>query len=127
MIAIYLWANALLYAVFSLLCSLRLTATSQSMGFLALDRGGRSEFLTVYGGMELGLALMFAWLAWRPELHRTGLAIALLIYAPMVIFRLIGWIRLWPVQHTTLGTGLLEIALLLIALILWFAFRRAAT
>ncbi len=125
MIAIYLWANALLYAMFAALCSLKLTATSQSMGFLSLDRGGRSEFLTVYGGMELGLALMFAWMAWRPALNRTGLAIALLIYAPIVAFRLIGWIRLWPVQRTTLATGLLEIALLVIGLILWFMLRPA--
>lgn len=125
MIAIYLWANALLYAVFAALCTLKLSTTSQSMGFLSLDSGGRSEFLTVYGGMELGLALVFAWMAWRPLLNRTGLTVALLIYGPIVAFRLIGWIRLWPVQRTTLATGLLEIALLVIALALWFASRRS--
>lgn len=125
MIAIYLWANALLYAVFAALCTLKASATSQSMGYLSLDRGGRSEFLTVYGGMELGLALVFAWMAWRPVLNRTGLAIALLIYVPIVAFRLIGWVRLWPVQRTTLGTGLLEMALLVIGLGLWFSTRNS--
>ncbi|MEP6900024.1 MAG: DUF4345 domain-containing protein, partial [Rhodanobacter sp.] len=118
MIALYLWANALLYAIFAALCSLRLSVTSRSMGFLSLDRGGQSEYLTVYGGLQLGLALVFAWMAWRPELQRTGLAVALLVYAPIVAFRLIGWLRLWPVQRVTLATGMLEAALLLIALLL---------
>jgi hypothetical protein len=43
MIAIYLWVNALPYAALTTLCSLKLSATSQSMGFLWLDRGVRSD------------------------------------------------------------------------------------
>ncbi len=126
MISLYLWANALLYAVFAALCSLKLTATSRSMGFLSLDRGGQSEYLTVYGGLQLGLALVFAWMAWRPELQRTGLAVALLVYLPIVAFRVIGMARLWPVQRVTLGTGMLEIVLLMIGLVLWFVTRTPA-
>lgn len=118
--------NVLLYAVFAARCTLKASATTQSTGFLSFDHGGRSEFLTVYDGMELGLALMFSWMAWRPLLNRTGLAIALLICAPMVAFRLIGCIRLWPVQRTTLATGAPEIALLLTDLLLWFVYRPAA-
>ena len=60
-------------------------------------------------------------MAWRPELQRTGLAVALLIYAPTVLFRCIGFMRLWPVPRITLATGTLEMALLLIGLALWFA------
>lgn len=63
MVASYLWVNALLYAVIAGLCAIKLAATSQSMGFLSRDRGGLSGFLTVFGGMELGLALLFAGMA----------------------------------------------------------------
>ncbi|WP_158882328.1 DUF4345 domain-containing protein [Rhodanobacter sp. L36] len=126
MVAWYLWINALLYVVFAALCSLRPEVTSGSIGFLSLNRGGQSEFLAVYGGLELGLALVFAWMAWRPELQRTGLAIALLIYAPTVLFRCVGVMRLWPVPRMTLATGALEMALLLIGLALWFATKPTA-
>lgn len=125
MIALYLWANALLYVAFAALCSLRPAATSRSIGFLSLNRGGLAEYLTVYAGMEFGLGLMFAWMALRPELHRVGLVVALMIYGPIVLFRWINVIRLWPVPRITLGTGVLEAVLFFTALILWWITRPA--
>lgn len=125
MITLYLWANALLYVVFAALCSLRAAATSRSIGFLSLDQGGLTEYLTVYGGMEFGLGLMFAWMALRPGLHRVGLVVALMIYGPIVVFRWVNVIRLWPVPRITLGTGALEAALFVIALVLWWISRPA--
>lgn len=125
MIALYLWSNALLYVVFAALCSLRPAATSRSIGFLSLNQGGLAEYLTVYAGMEFGLGLMFAWMALRPELHRVGLVVALMIYGPIVLFRWINVIRLWPVPRITLGTGVLEAGLFFTALILWWITRPA--
>lgn len=126
MIALYLWVNALFYVVFAALCALRPAATSKSIGFLSLNQGGLTEYLTVYGGMEFGLGLMFAWMALRPELHRVGLVVALLIYGPIVLFRWINVIRLWPVPTITLATGALEATLFLVALVLWWISRQAA-
>jgi hypothetical protein len=125
MAAIYLWLNAAIYSIFAVLCTVRATATSQSIGFTALNNGGMAEYVTVYGGMELGLGIIFAWLAYRPELHRTGIVLALALYAPLVIFRWISVARYWPVQGLTLGTGVLETTLLVLAVALWFAQRNA--
>jgi hypothetical protein len=80
----------------------------------------------MYGGMELGPTLMFAWMAWRQVLNRSGWAIVLLIYASIVAFRLIGWIRRWPAQRVRFATRLLEIALLVSSSVLWFGYRLAA-
>lgn len=123
MTAIYLWVNAAIYGIFAIFCTVRASATSTSIGFVSLNNGGMAEFVTVYGGMELGLGLIFAWLAWRPELHRTGLILALALYAPLVIFRWISVAKYWPVQALTLGTGALETMLLLMAIALWMAQR----
>jgi len=119
MTALYLWVNAVIYGVFAILCTIRADATSKSIGFLSLNNGGMAEYVTVYGGMELGLGIIFAWLAYRPELHRTGIVLALALYAPLVIFRWISVARYAPVQALTLGTGALETTLLLLAIALW--------
>ena len=125
MTAIYLWVNAAIYGIFAILCTVKASATSKSIGFLSLSNGGMAEYVTVYGGMELGLGLIFAWLAWQPALHRTGIVLALALYAPLVIFRWISVARYWPVQGLTLGTGALETTLLVLAVALWLVQRNA--
>lgn len=126
MTGLYLWLNAALYATFAVWCSLLATQTSQSLGYTALNSSGRSEYLTVYGGLQLGLALFFAWVAYRPEMHRTGLVLALAIYLPLVIMRWMSIARYWPVERLTLGVGTLEFIMLVIAVWLWYQSRLAA-
>lgn len=123
LIAIYLWANAALYALFAVWCALRLDATSQSLGYSSLNSSGRSEYLTVYAGLQLGLAVFFAWTASRPELQRAGLTLALAMYAAIVVFRWSSVLRYWPVERLTLVVGVLETILLSAAIVLWFLQR----
>lgn len=119
MTAVYLWANAVIYGVFAIMCMLRPIVTSRGVGFLNLSPGGMAEFITVYGGLELGLGIFFAWTAYRAERHRSGLMLALALYLPIVVFRWINVARQWPVAQVTLGTGMLETVLLLLAIALW--------
>lgn len=121
MAAIYLWFNAVVYAGFALLCTLRLDATSRSLGYETLSRSGHSEYITVYGGLQWGLALIFAFFAMRPELHRPGLIVALLLYLPIVVHRLLSLARFAPVAKLTYGVAALEVAMLLAAVALWYA------
>jgi hypothetical protein len=120
MIAAYLWINAAMYAVFSLWCALRLDGTAQNLGYLTLSNSGRSEYSTVYGGLQWGLGLVFAWLAFKPELHRTGLLVALALYAPIVLHRSISLLRFGPVEALTKAVAGLEWAMLVAAAVLWF-------
>ncbi len=122
----YLWFNAAMYAVFALWCALRLDSTAQNLGYTALSNSGRSEYFTVYGGLQWGLALVFAWLAFKPELHRTGLLVALALYAPLVLHRSISLLRFGPVETLTRAVAGLEIAMLVIAAALWFLGRSRA-
>lgn len=122
MASFYLYFNTILYAVFALWCTFAPAQTAKAVGYDALSRSGESEYLVVYGGLQFGLALFFYYCARAGE-QRTGLILALALYAPIVLYRCVTVARQWPVAPTTLGTGVLEIALLLGALAAWWRLR----
>jgi hypothetical protein len=115
MAAIYLYCNAALYLLFAVWITLSPWQTAPNIGYTGLSSGGRSEYLVVYGGLQVGLALFFAWTAHSSGLHRAGLVFALLLYAPIVLYRSITVARFWPVASTTLAVAALEIVLLVAA------------
>ena len=121
--AVYLYLNAVLYVVFALWCTVAPAATAAGIGYTGLTNGGRSEYLVVYGGLELGLAIAFWMLAREPAWNRAGVLVAAAIYGPIVAYRLVTVIRYWPVGPMTLGTGVLEASLLAWALLLLRAAR----
>lgn len=121
MTAIYLWVNAAMYAVFALWCAVSLDKTSANLGYTALSNSGRSEYFTVYGGLQWGLGLAFAYFAMKPELHRVGVVFALAVYAPIVLHRTISLLRFGPVETMTKAVAGLEIVMLVLAVVLWFA------
>lgn len=120
MTAAYLWINAVLYAVFGVMCAINPRGTARALGYSLSTQGGLSEYLTVYGGLQFGLAAFFAWVATREDLHQAGLVLALALYIPIVLFRWISVARLWPVDRMTITVGVLEAVLLVIALLLWW-------
>ena len=93
------------------------------MGYTQLDASGRSEYLTVYGGLQLGLAGVFAWSAVSGE-TRFGLVLALGIYLAIVAFRVASMLRNRPVSSVTRAVAMLEAVLLAMALALWFGGAR---
>lgn len=122
MTALYLWINAVLYAVLAAWCTLMPMQTSKAIGFLELSSSGKSEYAVIYGGMQFGFAFLFAWTALSGN-HRFGLIFALSLYLPILLFRVISVTRLWPVSSATLLTGALEIVLLAAAMLLWMFSR----
>ncbi len=121
MAAFYLYANAVLYLVFAIWCTVGMSRTAPAMGFAALTSGGRSEYLAIYGGLQIGLAVAFWLLARNPEWHKPGILFALVLYAPIVVFRLISLARYLPVGNVTLATAALEVVLLAIGAWLYFS------
>ena len=121
---IYLALNAALYLIFALWMTFLPTQTAAAVGYTALNNAGRSEFLVVYGGLQLGLAAFFAWAAWTPGMHRAGIVFALCLYLPIAVYRLVTVARFWPVSKTTLMVGGLEVLLLIGAVILYAGARR---
>lgn len=120
MVVGFLYLNALLFAAFAAWCTLAPQRTAAAIGLQGLTAAGQSEYLTIYGGLQLGLGLFFFYLARTGE-QRLGLLFALALYVPIVAFRLVTLVRLWPVGGTTLAVAGLEVALLLASAGLWFA------
>lgn len=118
MTAGYLYLNALLYFTFGVWMTLSPWKTAASVGYQELSAGGRSEFLTIYGGLQIGLAAFFALAASVGEFHSAGVLFALCLYVPLVFYRAITIVKYWPVKNNTLMIGALELALALGAIAL---------
>ena len=110
--AVYLWLNSALYLLFAIWVTLSPWRTAANIGFEKLSAAGRSEYLVVYGGMELGFALFFAITALSDQYRRIGLIFALCLYVPIVLYRVITVPLFWPVASTTLVVAGLELVLL---------------
>lgn len=84
----FLWLNALMYVAFAAWCTLLPTKTSEAIGFAFTKASGKSEYITVYGGLEMGLALFFLFAALSPSLRTAGLLFALLLYGCLALWRI---------------------------------------
>jgi uncharacterized membrane protein len=110
--------------VFAVWCTLKASNTATSLGYVALNNSGRSEYLVIYGGLQAGLAVMFFLVARDAAFHKLGMLISVGVYAPIVLYRLLTIWKHSPVSTMTLAVGALEIVLLIVAL--WLAIRADA-
>ncbi len=117
----YLYVNSILYLLFAVWCTVGWQSTSNRLGYLTLSNGGTSEYLVIYGGLQVGLAILFFLLARNASYFKLGLLISIGFYAPIVIYRVVTVLANWPVSGLTLATGGLESMLLMRALWLRFS------
>lgn len=118
MVIAYLVLNAVLYALFALASAVVPERIAAALGF-TLDAQGRVEFLTVYAGLELGLAAFYGWAVYAGAApQRSALLFSLFLYAGLVLFRMTGIFRYGVPGTTMLAVAGLELVLLLGALAL---------
>jgi hypothetical protein len=84
---LYLAAIGLLYLALAFWCTFDPETTSQKVGFTLNGDSGRSEFMTVYGGLEFGMAVIFLMPFVRPDLLTGSLLACVAIHAALVVFR----------------------------------------
>lgn len=123
MAALYFYLNAAIYVVLAVVCTVRPSQTASGIGFIELNKSGRSEYLVVYGGLQLGLGLFYFLLSRDPAYARLGILFSLLLYSPMVAYRTVSLWLYRPTSLVTLGTAALEVLLLIWAFILWRNWR----
>ena len=105
----------------ALWCAISPEVTSKKVGFRLEGGSGQSEFLTVYGGLEFGMALAFL-LPWlKPDSLEPMFLTCLLIHVSLVVFRTIGFFLFENIEAMTwkLATG--EWVLMIVAAIIWFS------
>jgi hypothetical protein len=117
---IYLTIIGLLYAALAIWCSVAPETTSQKVGFKLEGGSGQSEFLTVYGGLEFGLALILL-LPWvKPDSIETCMLACLLVHAALVVFRTLGFFMFTGLESMTWKLAAGEWVILLSGLAIWF-------
>ncbi|MCH9655301.1 MAG: hypothetical protein K0U86_13255 [Planctomycetes bacterium] len=125
MTRIFLAIVGILYLVLALWCAIAPETTSQSVGFTIKPGSGQSEFLTVYGGLELGLALVFFWPLLQNAVTRFSLGVCLMVHGSLVLFRSIGFFLFTDFESTTFYLAGGEWLIFLISLTLWYRQNRS--
>jgi hypothetical protein len=107
---IYLIANAIAYIGFSLWCLFKSTTTAESLGLSFLNNSGKTEYLSVYTGLELGFGIFLALTAYFPKLQLAGLLFCVCIYGGLMIIRPAAALYYGNVSKITYFVGAVEYA-----------------
>ena len=80
--------------------------------------------MTVYGGLEFGIALIFLTALFKPELITYGVLASVLIHGSLVVFRSISFFLYDNIGSMTYKLAIGEWAILLLGLAILFAGRK---
>lgn len=101
------------YVLLAAWCVVSPRSTAASVGFDLRPGSGQSEYLTVYGGLQLGLGLFFLWPLYRESSTESVLIGCLMVHAAIVLFRTISFLRYSGISTTTFTLAGVEWAILL--------------
>ena len=113
---IFLLCVGILYLFLSLWCSFDPVGTSNAVGFQLVPGSGQSEFLTIYGGLEFGMALLFFAPLIIPKFLPFSLLSCFLLHVSLVIFRTIGFFVFENLTGTTYRLAVGEWFILLLSI-----------
>ncbi|HMO86725.1 MAG TPA: DUF4345 family protein [Lacipirellulaceae bacterium] len=117
---IFLAVMGLLYAGLATWCAVAPAETSATVGFELKGGSGRSEFLTVYGGLELGLALIFLLPAILDRHTRPAVLACLIIHACLVATRSVSFVMFDGISASTYKLAVGEWVIFLASLAVWW-------
>ncbi len=89
-------------------CAIQPAQTSASVGFTLQKGSGESEFLTVYGGLEFALGMVFLFPLIRPSTLNPSLLLCVWIHGCLVLFRTAGFILFHDIPAMTYVFAALE-------------------
>ncbi len=75
--------------------------TSHSVGLTLQPGSGQSEYLVVYGGLQLGLGLFFLWPLLKSDAEPAVLMLCLILHACLALMRTISLVTYPGIQATT--------------------------
>lgn len=110
-----------MYLVLSAWCAVQPQKTANTVGFNLQPGAGQSEYLTIYGGMQLALGLLFLLPLLKPEYEKSSLLLCLVFHASLVAFRTAGFVMYSGIPRTTWIFAAVEWAILLVAIWRWRA------
>lgn len=120
---IFLALCGLLYAGLAIWCSVSPAVTSEKVGFEIKPGSGQSEFLTIYGGLEMGMALIFLLPLIRSEFLFSSIVACVIIHACLVTFRTVGFFLYTDLSSMTYKLAAGEWVILILGLVCLFMCR----
>ncbi|QDU51724.1 hypothetical protein Pan110_40910 [Gimesia panareensis] len=117
MTRIFLTLVGILYLILALWCTLAPESTSRTVGFALQGGSGQSEFLVVYGGLELALGLIFLWPLWQKDVTQYALMVCVIVHGCLVLFRSVGFFLFEGIGSTTYSLAFGEWLIFLISLV----------
>lgn len=122
---IFLALIGLVYLYLAAICSLQPEQSARLVGFQLLPGSGQSEFLVIYGGLELGMAVIFLLPLLRPRQLESSLLACLIIHACLVLFRSVSFFLYKDIESLTYTLAFYEWLIFLAAAALFsFESRR---
>ncbi|PQO44341.1 DUF4345 family protein [Blastopirellula marina] len=116
----FLAVVGVVYVALGIWCAVAPQKTSDAVGFALRQGQGQSEFLTVYGGLEVALGLLFLWPLYKQEDLAFPLAACVVVHGCLVLFRSIGFLAFSGFESTTYLLAAIEWVLFLSSAGLWF-------
>lgn len=104
--SLFCYSVGLMYLALGIWCALSPEKTSAVVGFELIGGAGKSEFLTVYGGLEIGMGMTFLLPFWGERFLAYTLLVCVLIHANLVVFRTISF-----VCYGDIGSGTYKLAI----------------
>ena len=86
----FIFINAVAYLVLGLWCALSPYKTAEMIGLGLVGAKGLAEYIAVYGGLEFGLGLFYAYSYFNPRTYRTGTIFSVCLYGGIVAYRGLG-------------------------------------
>lgn len=117
---IYLVLVGLLYLGLGLYCAFAPTAAAKKVGFDLRGANGTSEFITVYGGLEVALAAVFLLSLVSVDATRFSLLACLVVHASLVLFRMASMLLLDGVGGSIYRLAIGEWVILLAGLAVYY-------
>jgi hypothetical protein len=111
------------YVAVAAWCALKPVSTAAAIGLELSGGSGRSEYFTVYGGLQTALGLIFLVPLVNASLTGPVLSGCVLIHAGLVLFRTLSLVMFSGVGSTTYAFAGLEWVLLLASGGAWWFWR----
>ena len=105
---IFLAVVGVAYLVLAVWCAVKPTETADAVGYTLHRGSGQSEYFVVYGGMQIGLGLIFLWPWLQPEAAKSVLIMSLVMHACLVVMRSISFTQYSGIGNTTYALAVVE-------------------
>jgi hypothetical protein len=123
---IFLALTGLMYIGLAAWCTISPEKTSDKVGFQMKPGSGQSEFIVIYGGLELAMGILFLLPLWKPEWLQYSLFACIVIHGCLVAFRTASYLMYSGISGTTNKLAIGEWVILLAAIAVYaFTFLRS--